>query len=115
MKTTEPSSREHAAWRRQVIEQCLAVIGQTWAAEYVHHMATASRRVEGGWPGRLAEARTLAHRGLTQQLAEGGLGPPSADEMNRAASTVNEHARQRWECACKAERLSAKETPTNAK
>jgi hypothetical protein len=72
----------------------------------MHEMSTAHRRIEGGWPGRLAEARALALRDLTLQLAARGMPGPSSDELTRAPSIVNDHARQHWGHACKAERLA---------
>jgi len=118
MKTNEPNepgSREHARQRLELIERCLAAVGQTWAADYIHQMSAAGRRIEGGWPGRLAEARALALRDLTRQLAARAMPPPSADELNRAPAIVNDHARQHWGNACRVKRLSAKGPPTSAK
>lgn len=109
MKTDEasdPSAPEDARRRLELIEQCLAAAGQTWAADYMHEMSTARRRIEGGWPGRLAEARALALRDLTLQLAARGMAGPSSDELSRAPAIVNDHARQHWGHACKAERLA---------
>lgn len=93
--------------RLEAIEQCLAAVGQTWAVNYIREMSTASRRIEGGWPGRLAEAKALALRDLTPQLAARGLSGPSSEELSRAPAVINDHARQRWGDACKAERLAA--------
>jgi hypothetical protein len=105
-QASDPSVREHARRRHDFIERCLALVGQTWAGDYVHEISTACRRIEGGWPGRLAEARALALRDLTLQLAARGMRGPSTDELTRAPAIVNDHARQHWGHACKAERLA---------
>jgi hypothetical protein len=107
-EASDPSAREDARRRLDLIEQCLAAVAETWAADYVHQISTARRRIEGGWPGRLAEARALALRDLTRQLAARGMRGPSSDELTRAPAIVNDHARQHWEHACKAERQAAR-------
>jgi len=108
MKTDAPSDSisEDEPRRSQLLGQCMTLAGKTWAAALVEEMSKARRSVEGGWPGTIAEARTLAQRELTRQLASRGLAPPSAGELASAAATVNEHARKEWQQAVKAERLA---------
>ncbi len=88
------------------MEQFLAGLGKSWAASMLQEMSTDRRSIEGGWPGRLAEARALTVRELTRQLSTRGMGPPSADELASAPATVNDHARKEWLQAIKAERLA---------
>lgn len=109
MKTEEisdPSACEDTRRRHDCIEQCLAAVGQTWAADYMREISTTGRRLEGAWPGRLAEARVLASRGLILQLTARGMPGPNPDELTRASVIVNDHARQRWGHGCKAERMA---------
>jgi hypothetical protein len=106
-KINEPSvtrSRDEDRPRQRVIEQCLAALGRTWATSWCLEMATASRSIEGGWPGRLAEARSLAQRELTRELAARGMAPPSPSELASAPVTVNNHARKEWLQASKTQR-----------
>jgi hypothetical protein len=103
---TDSNSRHDPQERCKIIEQCLAAVGQTWAAEYINEMSTDHRPVQGGWPGRLAEARALALRDLVQHLAARGMPAPSPDELTRAPAIVNDHARQQWARACKTQRLA---------
>lgn len=89
-------SREEDRRRRRLIDQSLAQLGKTWATGWVADLLRANRNIEGGWPGRLAEARALVQRELPKQLAAQGLAPPSAGELASAPSTLNEHARAEW-------------------
>jgi hypothetical protein len=108
MKPDAPSdSRSRDAQRRfQFVDQCLAALGKTWATSLLQELSVARRSIEGGWPGRLAEARTLAVRELTRHLATSGMAAPSADELASAPSRVNDHARKEWLLALKAQRLA---------
>jgi hypothetical protein len=108
-KTNEPAvhgPRDDNRRRQRLIEQCLAALGRAWASRWFQEMSLDSRSIEGGWPGRLGEARTLALRELTTELAAKGMAPPSASELADASGTVNEHARQEWLRASKAQRAA---------
>jgi len=107
---TDSNSRHDAQKRCRLIEQCLAAAGQTWAADYIEEMSTARRPVQGGWPGRLAEARALALRDLVRHLAASGMAAPSAEELTQAPAIVNDHARQQWARACKAQSVALRAT-----
>lgn len=106
-KTNEsgvPQPRDDNRRRQRLIEQCLAALGKAWATRWFQEMSVDSRNIEGGWPGRLGEARTLVLRELTKELAAQGMAPPSASELAGAPGTVNDHARQEWLRAGKAQR-----------
>ena len=107
-KTDEPGarSREDGRRRQHLIQQCLAALGRTWASSWCQEMSMNHRSIEGGWPGRLAEARTLALRELTRELVAQGMAPPSPSELADAPATVNDHARKEWLQASKAQRLA---------
>lgn len=101
------SRSPEAGQRRELaIEHSLAALGKSWASSYFQEIAQANRSIAGGWPGRLAEARALVLRELTRALAAQGLAPPSASELARAPSALNEHARSEWLRAGKAQRLA---------
>lgn len=72
-------------------------------------MAHARRRLEGGWPGTMAEARMLALRELTRELAAEGLAPLSPSELGAAAVIVYDHARREWLQASKAQRSALRD------
>lgn len=105
MKTEDISAPSYGGetLRCELVAHCLAELGKTWAETFVLEMAKAQRRIEGGWPGRLAEARMLAVRELAQELATRGFAPPTAAEFAPAPGVVNEHARKEWLRAMKAE------------
>ena len=106
-KTGEPGvprSFDDSRRRQDLIARCLAALGKAWASSWFEEMSLASRSIEGGWPGRLGEARTLALRELTRELATQGLAPPSPSELASAPSTVNDHARKAWLHAIKTRR-----------
>jgi hypothetical protein len=104
----EPRSPNDGRRRQQLIDQCLATLGNSWASTWFEEMSQTRRGIEGGWPGRLGEARTLVLRELPKQLAAQGLAPPSASELASAPTTVNDHARTAWLQASKAQRLAAR-------
>lgn len=112
-KTNDATSPADIGKRRQqLIEQCLATLGRAWAASCCQEMSLARRNIEGGWPGRLAEAKTLVMRELARELGEQGMAPPSPSELVDAPATVNEHARNAWLQTSKAQRLAQRSSRT---
>jgi hypothetical protein len=101
-------SRDETRRRQQLIQRCLAALGTSWASSSCQEMVKANRSIEGGWPGRMEEARTLVQRELTRELAAQGMAPPKPSELAGAPAIVYDHARRGWLQASKAQRLAVR-------
>jgi hypothetical protein len=66
--------------------------GEQWAAEVRGQIVADNRRVSGGWPGTLSEARARVAR-LTARLNQLNV---AADEREQAARAIYESARSWW-------------------
>jgi len=88
--------------RRRLIEERPPALGVTWALDSCADVTGSGRRVEGGWPGTVPEARMRVLRGLTHELAARGFAPLSQSELSAATSTVYDRARREWQLAGKA-------------
>lgn len=88
--------------RRRLIEERPPALGVTWAADACDDVAQSGRRVEGGWPGTVPEARMRVIRDLARELAAHGLAPLSQGELTTATATVYDRARREWQLAGKA-------------
>ena len=73
--------------RRRLIEERPPALGVSWALDSCADVTRSGRRVEGGWPGTVPEAR--------------GLAPLSQPELTVATSTVYARARREWQLAGK--------------
>jgi hypothetical protein len=93
--------------RRCLIEERPPALGVSWALESCEDITRSGRRVEGGWPGTLPEARMRVMHGLTQELAARGLPPLSQIELSAATSTVYDRARREWQLAGKTRPVKA--------
>jgi len=87
--------------RRRLIEERPPALGVTWALDSCADVTRSGRRVEGGWPGTVPEARMRVLRGLTHELAQRGFAPLSQTELSAATSTVYDRARREWQLAGK--------------
>jgi hypothetical protein len=87
--------------RRRLIEERPPALGVTWANDSCADVTRSGRRVEGGWPGTVPEARMRVLSGLTHELAARGLAPLSQTELSTATSTVYDRARREWQLAGK--------------
>jgi hypothetical protein len=83
--------------RRRFIEQIPIALGAHWALDSSRNVALEGRRIEGGWPGTVPEARARVKRELTLELEALGLSPPTESELLIATSTAYERARHEWQ------------------
>jgi len=88
--------------RRRLIEERPPALGVTWALDACQDVAQSGRRVEGGWPGTVPEARMRVLRDLARELAARGMAPLSQGELTSATATVYDRARREWQLAGKA-------------
>src|SRR3954466_2451286 len=87
--------------RRRMIEERPPALGVTWAADACDDVAQSGRRLEGGWPGTVPEARMRVLQELTRELAEQGLPPLSHIELVAATAGAYERAKRDWQLAAK--------------
>jgi hypothetical protein len=99
--------------RKRLIEQIPLALGAHWALDSSRNVALEGRRIEGGWPGTVPEARARVKRELTLELEALGLSPPAESELTAATATAYERARHEWQRLGRAndvERARAKPT-----
>ena len=87
--------------RRRLIEERPPALGVTWALDSCADVTKSGRRVEGGWPGTVPEARMRVLQDLPRELAAKGFAPLSPIELTAATSTVYDRARREWQLAGK--------------
>lgn len=77
------------------------VVGARWVVDYSAVVEESGRRVEGGWPGTLPEARARVLACLPKELAALGFAPLSPPEIALASSMASAEAKRRWQLATK--------------
>ena len=82
--------------REAVLGEQPVLLGQTWATEWVQTMRNEGRRVAGGWPGTLPEARMRAQEHFARELRSRRLPLLSQEELNQVTALVYERARSGW-------------------
>lgn len=76
-------------------------IGVRWMLDYLATVERSGRRIEGGWPGTLPEARGRVLASLPGQLSACGAAPLSAQEIVVASAMASAEAKRRWRLATK--------------
>jgi hypothetical protein len=97
----ETRSLGNAERRNRLIREQPAVVGAGWARDSCREALQCGRRIEGGWPGTVPEARMRVLHGLTRELAAQGLAPLSHEELVAATATAYERAKRDWQLAGK--------------
>jgi hypothetical protein len=87
--------------RSRLLREASEAVGARWVVDYSAAVEESGRRVEGGWPGTIREARgrVLAH--LPQQLSARGFQALSPREVVLASSMASAEAKRRWQLATK--------------
>ncbi len=87
--------------RSRLLRETSETIGASWMLDYSTAVELSGRRVEGGWPGTLPEARGRVLARLPQELSARGAPPLSAEELAVAVSLASAEAKRRWQLATK--------------
>lgn len=80
--------------RATLLEKAALDAARSWTATCFAALAQEGRRVDGGWPGTIREARTLVAAEATRALA--GQALLTHEELDRLAQTTYEEARRAW-------------------
>ena len=87
--------------RNRLIQDRPLALGASWALDACQDAVQSGRRLEGGWPGTVPEARMRVLQELTRELAEQGLTPLSHTELVAATAGAYERAKRDWQLAAK--------------
>jgi hypothetical protein len=82
--------------REAVLCEQPALLGHTWATEWVKTMQNEGRPISGGWPGTLPEARMRVLGHLERELRLRKMPLLSEEEITRVTALVYERARSDW-------------------
>jgi hypothetical protein len=90
-----------------MLERLAVDEGRHWARGLRRSLAGEGRRIAGGWPGTLSEARSRVVTGCGRVMRESGQVEPSSAELDWMARRLNAAARHDW--LAKAEREESAE------
>jgi hypothetical protein len=93
--------------RGRLIQDRPLSLGAGWVRDFCEDAQRSGRRIEGGWPGTVPEARRRVLQELTRELAEAGLVPLEHDELLTATAAAYERAKRDWQLATKSQRARA--------
>lgn len=85
-----------AETRATILERAALEAARSWTATCFAALAQEGRRVDGGWPGTIREARTLVAAEATRALAGQAMTLLTHEELDRLAQTTYEEARRAW-------------------
>lgn len=84
--------------RRALLERAAGAAGTAWAGEQIVALRTERRRIVGGWPGTMGEARVRSRSSLASTLTGPARAarPYTAEELEIAARATYASARSAW-------------------
>jgi hypothetical protein len=82
--------------RDTLLETSALRVAREWATAYRGELARDGRRVAGGWPGTLSEARMRAGAYVGRVLSKRSMRALSHDELGRVARITYDEARRAW-------------------
>lgn len=82
--------------REELLEQAALDAARSWTRAYCADLAREGRRVEGGWPGTIREARARAAREGAKVLSKQSMTGLTHDELDRLARITHVEARRFW-------------------
>jgi LmbE family N-acetylglucosaminyl deacetylase len=91
-----------AVGRTVVLEQAAVDAARSWVAACCAELAGQGRRVEGGWPGTIGEARARVAAEAMRVLGAPSMTQLSHLELGRLAQITYKEARHAWTRSTKA-------------
>lgn len=82
--------------RATLLERAAVHTARSWADTCCAALAQEGRRVEGGWPGTIREARARVAAEATRVLTAQSMTWPTHDELDRLAQATYDEARRVW-------------------
>jgi hypothetical protein len=82
--------------RERLLDAAAIDVARLWAGACRIELKREGRKVEGGWPGTMAEARTRVGAEVTKILRARSLPPLSYDELGRLVRLAYDEARRSW-------------------
>jgi hypothetical protein len=70
--------------------------GRQWAERFCQQLRRDGRAVQGGWPGTLAEARSIVRASMSDPAADRRRGLVTSQELEWLARIAYASARQDW-------------------
>ncbi len=82
--------------RLEILEASSLAVGDAWVEHVRQDLRVESRRVVGGWPGTLREARARTYAFFATAASARRYGVLTPDELELAAHAVYDRARHQW-------------------
>jgi hypothetical protein len=82
--------------RELVLQESAARTARVWTSGWFRSLSGEGRRVEGGWPGTVQEARARIAADAARALEDVSMPALTRDELIRLARITYEQARRLW-------------------
>jgi hypothetical protein len=93
----KPAAADNGEQRKRSILEIPLGLGADWALDASRSLQLEGRRIEGGYPGTVPEARARMKRELTLELERLGFTPPTEAELVIATAAAYDRARVEWQ------------------
>lgn len=94
--TARTRSTPDRGTRDDIVDQAVLVAAHAWANACRGALLEEGRRVSGGWPGTLTEARARAGHAVGRALSSRALPALTNAELGTAAKSTYREARRVW-------------------
>jgi hypothetical protein len=95
--------------RETLLERAAFDAARAWTRALRAQLAREGRRVEGGWPGTIREARTRGAAEAAKVLTGRSMSGLSHEELERVARITNDESRRSWRALSSAADRAARE------
>lgn len=82
--------------RASLLDRAASGAAEVWTIAYFAELKREGRRVEGGWPGTVREARSRAAQEGARVLVQRSLTSLTGEELDRMARIICEEAKVVW-------------------
>ncbi|MDP9036256.1 MAG: hypothetical protein M3O50_15755, partial [Myxococcota bacterium] len=82
--------------RSALLERGAIAMGESWAEGWREDLRQQGRRIAGGWPGTIAEARARTQGYFTRELRSRSMDALTTEELDRLARAAYARARTDW-------------------